>query len=158
MTTSKKRFVFGCIVSPLVAPLMALIIILLVGEDVRGESYKFEYTLDVLVELLSIAGMFLVLGAPIAYAVTIFLGLPFYFLAKRLGIINFWTVTTGSAFVAVLPLLVISAGIGFDLYNDAAKSSLAFYVAIALIGYSVGLTFWFASGLYERRHEPSGSG
>ena len=125
-----------------------LLIILVVGEDLRGPSYKYGFN-DAL-EMFGIVGMFLVLGAPIAYAVTVVVGLPFYFIAQKLGSINFWSITFGSAFVAIFPILLMSAPNGFILYKEPEKSSFFFYLAFALCGYIVGLVFWFVSGLHKQ--------
>lgn len=138
----------GCVVAPLTAPLIMLFTILVVGEDLRGPAYK--YGLNDAKEMFGIVGMFLVLGAPIAYAITIVAGLPFYFIIKKLGLINFWSITFGSVFVAILPILVMSAPNGFVLYKEAEKSSFLFYLAFALCGYVVGLVFWFVSGLHKQ--------
>jgi hypothetical protein len=144
---SKPKMVLGCLVAPLIAPLVMLLIILVVGEDLRGPSYK--YGLKDVLDVLGIAGMFVVLGAPIAYAVMVVLGLPFYYLARKLGVVNFWTITFGAAFVAVLPVLSLSAPNGFILYDEPEKSSLLFYLGLALCGYATGLAFWFVGGFHR---------
>ena len=138
----------GCVVAPLAAPLVMLLTILAVGEDLRGPSYKYGF--NDAKEMFGIVGMFLVLGAPIAYAITIMVGLPFYFIVKKLNLINFWSITFGSAFVAILPILVMSAPNSFILYTEPEKSSFLFYLAFALCGYVVGLVFWFVSGLHKQ--------
>ena len=138
----------GCVIAPLAAPVMILLIILVTGEDLRGSLY--EYGLNDVQEMLGITGIFLTLGAPIAYAVMVLVGLPFYFIARKFGYINFWSITLGSAFVAILPILLMFAPRGFILYEDTEKSSLMFYLAFALCGYVVGLLFWFVSGLYKQ--------
>ena len=127
-----------------------LVIILVFGEDLRGPSYVFG--LNDVIEIFGIAGMFLVLGAPIAYTVTVVIGLPIYLIASRFGVINFWSVLLGAVFVAILPILVISAPQGFVLYKDPEKSSLLFYSALTLCGLVVGLVFWFVSGLNRLAH------
>jgi hypothetical protein len=66
---------------------MMLLIILVVGEDLRGPSYK--YGLNDAKEMFGIIGLFLVFGAPIAYAITVVVGLPFYFIAQKLGLVSF---------------------------------------------------------------------
>ncbi len=137
----------GCVIAPLVAPLVMLLIMLLTGEDLRGPSYR--YGLHDVKEVFGIAGMFLILGAPIAWGVMVILGLPAYFLAQKLGFINFWSVTFGSAFVSILPWLVMYASNGFVIYEDPEKSSFLFYLAFAFIGYMVGLVFWFVGGVYK---------
>lgn len=138
----------GCAVAPLAAPLMMLLIILVVGEDLRGPAYKYGF--NDAKDMFGIVGMVLILGAPIAYAITIVAGLPFYFITKKLGLINFWSITFGSAFLATLPILFMSAPNGFILYKEPEKSSFLFYLAFALCGYVVGLVFWLASGLHKR--------
>lgn len=138
----------GCVVAPLAAPLMMMLIILAVGEDLRGPSY--EYGLNDAKEMFGIIGMFLVLGAPIAYAITVVVGLPFYFITQRLGLISFWSITFGAAFVAIFPILLMSARNGFVLYPEPEKSSFLFYSAVALCGYVVGTVFWFVSGFHKQ--------
>lgn len=135
-----------------------LLIILVIGEDLRGPSYRYGF--NDAKEMFGIAGMVLILGAPIAYAITMVAGLPFYFITKKLGLINFWSITFGSAFVAILPILIMSAPNGFVLYKEPEKSSFLFYLAFALCGYVVGLVFWFVSGLqkqptYNKSLEPT---
>lgn len=154
MSGDKPRIFLGCAIAPLTAPLMMLLIILIVGEDLRGPSYK--YGLNDAQELLGIIGMFIVLGAPIAYAVMVVVGLPFYFLAKKLGFINIWSVTIGSAFVAIFPILLMSAPNGFLLYTEPDKSSFLFYSAFALCGYVSGFVFWFVSRLHKQLVYPDG--
>lgn len=143
----------GCVVAPLVAPMMILLIIMVFGEDLRGNSY--EYGIKDIQEMSGIVGLFLLFGAPMAYAITIVVGLPFYLIFKRIGLINFWSITFGSAFVAIFPVLVMSAPRGFNIYNEPEKSSILFYLAIALCGYAAGLVFWFVSGLHSHAHNPS---
>ena len=138
----------GCVVAPLAAPLIMLLTILVIGEDLRGPSYKYGF--NDAKEMFGIVGMFLVLGAPIAYAITMVVGLPLYFIVKKLNLISFWSITFGSAFVAILPILLMSAPNGFILYEEPEKSSFLFYLAFALCGYVVGLVFWFVSGLHKQ--------
>lgn len=127
---------------------MMLLIMMVVGEDLRGPSYK--YGLNDVAEMVFVLGLFLVLGAPIAYAITVAFGVPLYLITNRLGLINFWSVTFGAAFAAVLPILLASAHRGFVVYSDSGKSSLWFYLAFTLCGFVVGSVFWFVSGLYKQ--------
>ncbi|MCK5335194.1 MAG: hypothetical protein KAQ67_03480 [Gammaproteobacteria bacterium] len=147
-TNNKTNIFLGCIISPLAAPLTLLLIMLIAGDDLRGPSY--EYNFNDLHEIFGIAGIFLTLGAPIAYIVMLGIGLPFYFLTAKLKLINFWSVTFGSAFVAIFPILLMSLPNGFVLYDDPEKNSLLFYLAFALCGYVSSLVFWFVSGLYRQ--------
>lgn len=144
----KPNIFLGCTIAPLAAPLVMFVITLVSGEDLRGTSY--EYVLNDYQGMFGIAIMYLVLGAPIAYVIMLAIGLPFYFLAKKLNSLNFWSVTFGSAFVAIFPILIMSIQNGFVLYDDPEKSSLLFYLAFALCGYIVGLIFWFVSGLHSQ--------
>ena len=130
-----------------------LVIILLIGADLRGETYPAG--LINMKELFGIVGMFLVLGAPIAYAVMLVFGLPVFYLTRRFTRINFWSITLGAAFVAVIPVLLFAAPNFLSLYADAEKSSLLFYLAFAVCGYSVGLVFWFVSGLHKTGYPAS---
>ncbi|MDH3280310.1 MAG: hypothetical protein OEQ18_04175 [Gammaproteobacteria bacterium] len=148
MNKKVPNLFLGCLVAPLAAPVMMLLIILVVGEDLRGPSYK--YGLNDAKEMFGIFGMFIIFGAPIAWAITAVVGMPIYFIAQRLGYINFWSISLGAAFVAILPLLVMSAPNSFVLYQEPEKSSFLFYSAVALCGYVVGSVFWFVSGLHKQ--------
>jgi hypothetical protein len=131
MNRDRPKIFLGCVIAPLVAPLMILLIIL-VADAVSGSSYQYAFGLNQAKELGGIILMFLVLGAPIAYVITLVVGLPAYFIFKKLGLINFHSVTFGSAFVAVFPFLVKSAPHGFIIYEEPDKSSFLFYLAFAL--------------------------
>lgn len=141
----EPRLVVACMIAPLVAPLVLLLIILAIGWNARGPSY--QYSLNTAHEMLGIIGLFLGIGAPIAYAVTLVLGLPLYFLFKKLRLINFWSITFGAAFVAVLPIALLSLSADAPV-NEAPRASIFwFYSAFAVCGYAVGTVFWLVSGL-----------
>ena len=126
---------------------MLLFIVMFFGEDLRGPSY--EYGINDYLELFGLAGMLLVIGGPIAYAVMVIIGLPLYLIAKKLGYINYWSVTFGASFASVFPFLVAFANKGFVVYQNPDKSSILFYLTFATVGYAVGVVFWFISGLYN---------
>lgn len=152
MDRTKPNVVLGCAVAPLAAPLAMLFIILLGGEDVRGPAYKYD--LSDAKEMFGMAAVFLLFGAPIAYAITAVVGLPLYYVAKKLGCVSSPSITFGAALAAVLPFLLMSAPNGFVVYEEPGKSSLMFYLAFAICGFVVGLVFWFVSG-HHRKPAPS---
>ena len=131
-----------------------LVIIMMVGEDLRGSAYQYGF--HDAVELLGVIGLSLIVGGPIAYGIMIAIGLPFYFIARKLGLLNLWSITFGAAVVAIFPLLLMSASNGFVLYKEPEKSSFLLYLAVALCGYVVGLVFWYVSGLHKQRPEKTG--
>ncbi|VAW29010.1 hypothetical protein MNBD_BACTEROID06-1046 [hydrothermal vent metagenome] len=141
----KYRFALACTVAPLFAPIIAALILIIPG--VNFEYFSYEYFSKDVKESLGIIGLFLVFGVPIAYAIMLGVGLPFYIALKKAGYVNFWSVTFGSAFVSVLPILFATADKWFVVYNEKEGSSILFYLAFLFIGYSVGLIFWFVSGL-----------
>ncbi len=156
MSRKIPNLFLGCALAPLAAPLTMLLIVLVVGEDLRGPSYN--YGIQDAQEMFGIVGLFLALGAPIAYVITAVAGLPIYFVINKLGFVNFWSVTFGAAFVAILPILLLSAPNGFLLYKEPDKSSFLLYSAFAVCGYVTGLVFWMVSGLHARspRTRPRG--
>lgn len=88
----------------------------------------------------------MVLGAPFGYLVAFIFGVPAYLAMKKIGRINFWTVSIGSMFISLLPTLILSTFFGFNQpsnENDPAN----LYLAMALSGYIVGVVFWFVSRL-----------
>ena len=121
---------------------MALVETMYASESIDGNSYSMFSSARAFEEMVGIAGLYLALGAPIAYAIVLLIGLPIYLVFKHKGLINFWSVTIGGALVAIAPLLIMTANRGFILYTDPEKSSIAFYLAIAACGYAVSLVFW----------------
>ena len=134
--------------SPLVGPLCLFFIVVIAGEDLRGPP--FIYDISELFELFGIAGLFLVFGAPLAYVITLLIGIPVYLVATKLSHVNFWPITIGAAFIAIFPVLVATISEGFSLYGDPNKSSIPVYLSLAISGYLVGVVFWFISGLYSQ--------
>jgi hypothetical protein len=149
MERDKPNFILGCFIAPLAAPLIIALIIIFSGVDWRDPSYKYNYGFKDAVGLLYIVGYYVFIGAPFAYAVTLVVGLPFYFVTEKYGYINFWSITFGAAFVAIFPCLLLSAPKNFFLYDDPIISSFLFYLSFAISGYVVGLVFWFVSGLHR---------
>ena len=148
MGKKSEGLVVACMVAPLAAPLVMFLIVLAVGADLRGPSYR--HGVGDAYEMLGIIGLFLALGAPIAYAVTLVFGLPLYFLVKKLGLINFWSITFGAAFVAVLPIALLTVPAGTPVDGEPRANVPGFYLAFAVCGYVVGIVFWFMSGLRRR--------
>ena len=151
ISNNKPNILLGFLVAPLVAPIIIFFIFMVAGEN-SLESF-FELGTEGTEALLAVAVIFIGIGSLIAYAITLLLGLPSYLLFNKLNFINYWSVTFGSAFLAILPILIYSANNNFILYNDPEKSSLLFYLSFAFAGYVVGIVFWITSALYKQRVE-----
>jgi hypothetical protein len=146
----KRRLFAGCFIAPLVAPLILLIVILISGEDLRGPSYHL--TFGDIPEILGIALMFVVLGAPIAYLVMALVGLPLYALVKKVNAISFLSVTLGGAFTAMVPIFLMSAPTNFVLYPNGENSAPLLYLTFAACGFCVGVVFWLITARHEATH------
>jgi magnesium-transporting ATPase (P-type) len=132
------------LIAPLAGPICLFLIVSIAGEisypSTRPWSYK-DY-----IEFVSYFWLFMVLGAPFGYLVAFIFGVPAYLAMKKIGHINFWTVSIGSMFISLLPTLILSTFFGFNQpSNENNPANL--YLAMALSGYIVGVVFWFVSRL-----------
>ena len=126
---------YGLIVAPLAGPL-TLFIIVMVTNNLLLMNFR---------DFISSLILFMVIGALFSYGVAIFLGLPIYYLIKRIDLINFWTMSLGSASIALIATYVLTEFFGFNQATQG-NNPMNTYLAMLVSGYVVGIVFWFTSG------------
>jgi len=134
------RFWVALVLAPLVAPfLFALTWI---------NPSEFEFTAEGLKGLVTVIAAFYVVGAPIAYVVTLLAGIPVFRLLKQRDLVGFVPVSIAGMGIAVFLFLfiwVIWTGFSFD---SGAKPYFSFLPGVVLGGFGVATTFWL---IYVRR-------
>ena len=139
MHNSLVNFKRGFQVAPLSGPLALLLVILVASMISNYSDLKLSDLPDV-TEAISIVFLFMLLGTPYAYLVASFIGIPLFYLAKKIGFINFWSITLGSAFVAIVPIFILTTWFGFNqATNNQNPADL--YIAMLVSGYLVGIVF-----------------
>jgi hypothetical protein len=126
---SPTRLVLAFLLAPLAAPFILFAMVMLSA----GPTYSGWFTAFMVM---------MVTGTIASYFMAGLFGLPLFLLFRRLGLINFWTLTIGAALIGMLPPLVVrfqsgSAHIFPNLPNTAT---------LAICGYAVGFTFWLLVG------------
>ena len=140
----RNRIILASLVSPLVGPVVLLMIIYFVGLDLG--KLDFTNSISKTIEFLELAFMFFVLGIPVVYFFTLVFGLPALFITHKLNKINFFTVTIGSSIISIIPILYAYLVNG-SLYSDPDKSGFGVFLSLGICGFIVGIFFWFISGL-----------
>jgi hypothetical protein len=90
----RKRLVIAFLVAPLAAPVAYVLGTLLIGFFKAGPALTARSTLDLLIGVFT-------LGAPSAYFAALGVGVPTYFVLRRLGVLTRWTMWLGGAALSV---------------------------------------------------------
>jgi ABC-type spermidine/putrescine transport system permease subunit II len=130
---TKKRFIWSLIIAPLFAPVTMFLILVFYIESIErfiptkstGWLASFEIVMSA--------------GALVSYVFTIILGLPLYFIFKRLGLINYWTLSIGGTSIASIPFVLMGLSEGLK----RAQENLSVFVVLAACGFAVGNAFYF---------------
>lgn len=146
MTIKLSQIEKASIVAPLVGPLVLSLIVSVFSGIYNSTSPADLLGIIFLIFLSPIPFVFF--GAPIAWALTIFIALPLYLILKKLNFINYWSITLGGAFVAAVPVIY---GI-YDDYTRNRESEFFLYISFIFSGYVVGRFFWSYSGLKQSTH------
>ena len=139
MKNKQSNIKLGLKVAPLAGPL-TLFVIVLISTNVGNNVFPMS-----VIDFISSITLFIIIGAPFSYFVAISLGMPAYLVVRKLGFVNFWSISLGSATIALIPTFVLTTWFGF---NQATNGSdpLHLYYAMFVSGYIVGIVFWFTSG------------
>ena len=125
-----KRLLLAFLVAPLAAP-VAYVLGTLTVELVSGSaSLSLLSTLDLLIGVFT-------LGAPCAYVATLVAGAPTYFLLRRLGLLNRWTVWLAGAAIGAAGAILLAP----YLTGDPFSIRFPWWVA-ALLGLASAEVFW----------------
>ncbi len=132
--TAKWRFITGLIVAPFCAPLVMFVIISLSSETLRrfivGASPGYA-------DYLGSFEIVMVSGAIMSYIFALIFGIPIYFLARRLGLLNYWSVSIGGAAIASVPFILL----GLTEGTAKMREHGLVYLALAFCGFAVGSVF-----------------
>ena len=134
------RFWVALTLAPLVAPLLFALTWI--------NPSEFEFTVESLKGFVTVIAAFYVLGTPIAYVVTLLVGIPVFRLLKQRDWVGFVPVSiAGTGIAAFLFLFVWLVWTGFS-FTGGAKTYLLFLPGAVLGGFGVSATFWL---IYVRR-------
>lgn len=134
LSTRKKRYLWGFLIAPLAGPLVFIFAPFFALGFSEGTS-----------GFLGGAIAILLFGVPISYLVALFLGAPILLIFKSKGWINFWSVSIGAGFVAIIPLVFMRIAGGHLGPNDFGM--FAFIFASGLLP---GILFW-AIAVYKNQ-------
>jgi len=132
---SRRRFISSLIIAPLFAPLTMFIIVALHAEWVErfspirttGWLTSFEIVMSA--------------GAIVSYVFVILLGLPLYFIFKRFGLINYWSLAIGGTAIASIPVVLMGLSEGIKKIQE----NYTVYFMLAACGFAVGNAFYFVN-------------
>jgi ABC-type spermidine/putrescine transport system permease subunit II len=77
-------------------------------------------------------------GAIVAYLFTFLLGVPLYYLFKKINMINYWSLVIGSTLIAAVPFVLTNVSARLSQF----KGNLSIYSALAACGCAVGNAFY----------------
>ncbi|WP_440873977.1 hypothetical protein [Thalassotalea sp. PLHSN55] len=145
MPDKKINLFLGCAIAPLVNSMVFQLLIIVMGIELALGQYGLQDIQNAFGHI----GIFLFIGAPIAYIIFLTFGLPTYFLLKKCRLITFASVTLGGAMMNSLPLII------FSMYKNVVhniapyNNPLIIYLALIVSGFVVGVVFWFTAGLHR---------
>ncbi|HKH91197.1 MAG TPA: hypothetical protein VKA54_05290 [Gemmatimonadaceae bacterium] len=125
-----RRLLLAFLVAPLAAP--AAFVLTAVGVEMIGSSA----TPSVQSAFSLALGVFAV-GGPVAYAATLAVGAPIYFVLRALGLVRRWTVWLGAAIIGAAVAMALSPRLAGDLFSVKLP-----WWAGALLGVVSAEAFW----------------
>ncbi|MCP4489352.1 MAG: hypothetical protein GY820_18885 [Gammaproteobacteria bacterium] len=133
-----KRQVLGVLISPLITPL--IVIVAISGSSIFSSWDGF------LESFFPVA----VIALPISYIVCFVIGLPVFYLLRKLGFLNLFTVILSALTIPVLIMMLImklSGGSNTAVFADA----LVAYGMVSGCGLFVALFFWLIAFGFKLR-------
>jgi len=127
---SRARLLLAFLIAPLGAPVAYVVGTLVVGLFTRGTAVSALSVLDLVIGVFT-------LGAPCAYVAAIVVGVPVYFLLRRLGLLSRWTVWLAAAAIGAAGAAVLAPYLRGDLFSIR----FPWWVA-ALLGVVSAELFW----------------
>jgi hypothetical protein len=134
--THKWRFTTAVIIAPLAAPLVMFFLIFLNAESLKqfilsGTTQYSGYLSSF--EIVMFAG------------IVVIFGIPLYFIFKKFNLINYWSLSIGSAAIAAVPLILM----GFTEGIKKVQENSMTYFAFAVCGFVVGSIFYIINELKD---------
>ena len=136
---SRSRLLLAFLIAPLGAPVAYVVGTLAVQLLRRGSAVSALSMLDLVIGVFT-------LGAPCAYVAAIVVGAPIYFVLRRLGLLNRWTVWLAAAAIGVAGAMVLAPYLRGDLFSIR----FPWWVA-ALLGVVSAELFWRLQASREPR-------
>jgi hypothetical protein len=127
---SRSRLLLAFLIAPLGAPVAFVVGTFVVELFRRGTPMSAFAVLDLVIGVFT-------LGAPCAYVAAIVVGAPTYFVLRRLGLLNRWTVWLGGAAIGAAGAAVLAPYLRGDLFSII----FPWWVA-ALLGLVSAELFW----------------
>ena len=127
---SPKRLLLAFLVAPFAAPVAYVVGTLAVEFFRRGYTLKAFSALDLVIGTFT-------LGAPCAYVAALVLGVPTYFVLRRLGWLTRWTIWLAGAAIGAAGALALAPYLRGDLFSIR----FPWWVA-ALLGLVSAEVFW----------------
>jgi hypothetical protein len=131
---SRKRLILAFLVAPLAAPVAYVVGTLGVELFRRGFAPSARSVLDLLIGVFT-------LGAPSAYFAALVVGVPTYFVLRRLGVLTRWTVWLGGAAIGAAGALVLAPYLLGELFSIRFP-----WWTAALLGIASAEVFWRVRG------------
>lgn len=123
-----KRTIVGFLVAPVMAPF--LFVAVLTFPSILGDvAGFFENRVAVFV-----------IGIPLSHLVALVFGWPLFHLFSRNGLINYWCLSFGGAFVAIVPVILLSL-FGPEPVKEII-GSIEVFLLFGVCGFVAGFTYW----------------
>ena len=127
---SRARLLIAFLIAPLGAPVAYVAGTLLIGLVTHGPAVSALSVLDLVIGVFT-------LGAPCAYVAAIVVGIPTYFVLRRVGLLNRWTLWLAGAAIGAAGAAVLAPYLRGDLFSIR----FPWWVA-ALLGIVSAELFW----------------
>jgi len=124
MKLFSKKEILGFIAAPLIAPLSFSFSVSF------ADIGKYDNFLEAILIIMLI-------GTPISYLVTIFIGIPLYLLFKRLNYVGLISLSLGGLLCVSIALLLMIGG----SITDIQEKDITFYGPFLISGFFVGMFF-----------------
>lgn len=133
-SSARKRLLLAFLVAPLAAPVAYILGAIVVGLIVRGSWMSARALQDLFIGVFT-------LGGPTAYVAALVVGVPTYFLLRRLGLVRRWTLWLAGAAIGAAGALALAPYLRGDLFSIR----FPWWVA-ALLGVASAEVFWRVRG------------
>lgn len=129
-----KRLLLAFLIAPLAAPVAYIVGAIVVGLVVRGSWMSTRALQDLFIGVFT-------LGGPTAYVAAFVVGVPTYFLLRRLGLVSRWTLWLAGAAIGAAGALALAPYLRGDLFTIR----FPWWVA-AMLGVVSAEVFWRVRG------------
>ena len=135
----QNRIIRAFLIAPLIAPIIYLFGAILLN---IGGEFKLR-------ELLSLTMVVLFIAAPVSYIATALIGIPYYYILKRMNNLTRANLIIGGSVLGIATFLLFWASpFGLELLGAFDSTELVFTILIgAILGGGVAWCFQILSGI-----------